>query len=128
MTQTINGYQASRNRYAPLMYRTCQNDHPRLAQKFATADSDSGVRTVLHTSSQGGDGMSNAMHDVEIVDVEDFEAFKRFDGVCQLYLRMNGEEFVEHFKRGKFDDVDTDSIPGLSKVMSILPFAGLHLP
>jgi hypothetical protein len=72
--------------------------------------------------------MSTAMHDVEIVEVTDAEAFERFDQVCLHYLQLSGADFVELFKRGKFDDVDTDSIPGLSKVLSILPFAGLRLP
>ncbi|TEA06284.1 hypothetical protein CCUG60884_01422 [Mycobacteroides salmoniphilum] len=71
--------------------------------------------------------MSVVVSDVEIVDVTNDEAFARFDRVCQARLKMSGSEFVEHYQAGKFDGVDVDSIEGLSKVLSILPFAGIDV-
>ena len=69
--------------------------------------------------------MSSALNNVEIVDVEDTEALAVFDRVCGRHLGMSREEFIEKYRRGDFDGVDPDSMPGLSKVLSILPFAGI---
>lgn len=63
--------------------------------------------------------------EVEIVDLDADAAFARFDAVCQRYLSMSGEDFVDHYRHGKFDGIEPDSIPGLPKVLSMLPFAGI---
>ena len=71
--------------------------------------------------------MTSAMHHVEVVDVTEDEAFALFDRVCQERLGMSGSEFVEHFQAGKFDGIEADSMEGLSKILAMLPFAGLNL-
>jgi hypothetical protein len=69
--------------------------------------------------------MATAMKEVEIVDLSRREAFSRFDRACQQYLDMSGIDFIAKYRRGYYDNRDVDSVPGLSKVLSILPFASL---
>ncbi|BBZ11588.1 hypothetical protein [Mycobacterium branderi] len=69
--------------------------------------------------------MTSLIDDVQIVDIERDQAFKRFDQVCQRELHISGHEFVENYLNGAYRGVDVDSVQGLSKVLSILPFAGI---
>lgn len=69
--------------------------------------------------------MSSAVCDVEVVEVPRDAAFARFDRVCQRVLGITGAEFVRKYQRGDYENVDPDAVQGLSKVFSILPFAGL---
>lgn len=73
----------------------------------------------------GGVVVSSAVCDVEVVEVAGNTAFARFDSVCRRVLGISGVEFVAAYKRGDYEGVDPDSVEGLSKIFSILPFAGL---
>lgn len=83
------------------------------------------VEAILVMREARGKHMTSAIDDVQVVDIERDHAFKRFDQVCQRELHMSGDDFVEHYLAGKFRGIDIDSVPGLSKVLSILPFAGI---
>jgi hypothetical protein len=69
--------------------------------------------------------VATVIKEVEIVDLSPNEAFSRFDQACQQYLGLSGRDFVANYRKGCYDDTDVDSMPGLSKVLSFLPFAGL---
>jgi len=69
--------------------------------------------------------MATAMKEVEIVDLDPTQAYERFDEACRHYLSMSAEDFIIKYKRGHYEGVDVDTVPGLSKVLTILPFVGL---
>jgi hypothetical protein len=69
--------------------------------------------------------MVTAVREAEVVDLKDNQAFDRFDRVCNRHMKISGYEFIKRYRSGVYNDVDVDSVSGLSKVLSILPFAGL---
>jgi hypothetical protein len=69
--------------------------------------------------------MASSIDKFRVVDVERDQAFKRFDQMCQRYLQISGYDFVTDYRRGAYRNVDVDSVEGLSKILSILPFAGI---
>lgn len=69
--------------------------------------------------------MSVPVMDVETLDLSASEAYEQFNDVCMRRMNMNADEFVRRYRGGAYDDVDVDDVPGLARVIAMLPFAGL---
>jgi hypothetical protein len=69
--------------------------------------------------------VTSSIDDVQVVDIRRDYAYKRFDQMCQRYLHMSADVFIAKYRDGEYRGVDVDSTPGLSKILSILPFAGI---
>lgn len=61
---------------------------------------------------------------VEIaLDITNAESSALFDSVCQYYLSMSGQEFIDKWNRGAITFEDGEDNLGVSRVIAVLPFA-----
>ncbi len=56
-----------------------------------------------------------------IKELSSEEGMKLFDNAAKYYLEISGQEFLERFEAGEFDDPDTDL--NVAQVLALVPFA-----
>ncbi len=57
-----------------------------------------------------------------VEEVSGAESFEVFNNIVRRELGLSGNDFLTRYDAG-FYDVDPDSVPGLSAVLTALPFA-----
>ena len=62
-----------------------------------------------------------AREDAHIRELTDEQSWGPFDRAARYYLDVSGEEFLEHWESGYYEDPDGE--PGVMSVVMLLPFA-----
>jgi hypothetical protein len=62
-----------------------------------------------------------ATEDGHVRELTDEQSWELFDRAARHYLGISGEEFVERWESGHYEDPDAD--PGVMSVVMLLPFA-----
>ena len=66
--------------------------------------------------------MEQATHHADgyVRELSDEQSWELFDGAARHYLDISGEEFLERWESGYYEDPDQ---PGIMSVVMLLPFA-----
>ncbi len=62
-----------------------------------------------------------AREDGHIRELSDEQSWGLFDRASRHYLHLSGEEFLERWESGYYEDPDAE--PGVMSVVMLLPFA-----
>jgi len=62
-----------------------------------------------------------AREDAHIRELTDQQSWGLFDRAARYYLDVSGEEFLELWESGYYEDPDSE--PGVMSVVMLLPFA-----
>ena len=62
-----------------------------------------------------------ATEDAHIRELTDEQSWGPFDRAARYYLDVSGEEFLERWESGYYEDPDSE--PGVMIVVMLLPFA-----
>jgi len=65
-------------------------------------------------------GRTVAREDRHIRELDDAQSWELFDNAAHHYLGISGEEFLDRWDSGYYEDPDQ---PGLMSVIMLLPFA-----